>query len=178
MNQHPVDWHTAFVPTVHLGKLFLRGSIVYLFLFFAFRFLRRQAGAIGVSDLLALVLIADAAQNAMASEYRSVPEGLVLVSTILFWDWALDWIAFRVRALRPLLQAGPLPLILRGRYQRDNMDRQLITEDDLRSQLRQHGIAGARGVVLCNLEGDGHISILKAENGDDEGNSDQKARGV
>jgi hypothetical protein len=69
-----IDWHDAFVPTVHLGELFLRGSIVYLFLCFAFRSLRRQAGAIGVSDLVAVVLIADAAQNAMAAEYRSVPK--------------------------------------------------------------------------------------------------------
>src|SRR5262245_1303802 len=105
-----IDWQKAFVPTVTLAELFMRASIVYLFLFFAFRVLRRQAGAIGVSDLLAIVLIADAAQNAMAAEYHSVSEGLVLVSTILFWDWALDWLAFQVPPLRPLLQARPLPL--------------------------------------------------------------------
>ena len=174
----PIDWHTAFVSTVNFAELFMRGSIVYLFLFFAFRILRRQAGALGISDLLAVVLIADAAQNAMSADYHSVPEGLVLVSTILFWDWALDWLAFKIPALRPILQAGPLSLIVLFFLQNKNMDQQLITEDELGSQLRQHGVAGPRRVVLCNLEGDGHISVLKAENGDDEGNSDQKARGV
>jgi uncharacterized membrane protein YcaP (DUF421 family) len=173
----PIDWHTALVPTVNLGELFLRGSVLYLFLFFAFRILRRQGGAIGMSDLLAVVLIADAAQNAMASEYRSVPEGLVLVSTILFWDWALDWLAFRFPTVRPLVQAGAVPLIVRGRYQRENMDRQLITEDDLKSQLRQHGVAGARGVVLCNLEGDGHISVLQSEEEDHQADA-PRSRGA
>jgi len=173
-----VDWHTAFVPTVHLGELFMRGSIVYLFLFFAFRILRRQAGAIGVSDLLAVVLIADAAQSGRAADYRSVPEGLVLVSTILFWDWALDWLAFKLPRLRPIVQAGPLPLIVKGRLQRENMDRQLITEDELISQLRQHGVAGAQGIVLCNLEGDGHISVLQKETDEAPDTPQQHGRGI
>jgi uncharacterized membrane protein YcaP (DUF421 family) len=171
-----IDWHQAFIPTINLLELFMRGSIIYLFLFFAFRILRRQAGAIGVSDLLALVLIADAAQNAMSSEYHSVPEGLVLVSTILFWDWALDWLAFRVPQLRPLLQAEPLALIVRGQVQQRNLDRQMLTDSDLMSQLRQHGVSDMRRVTLCNLEGDGHISVLKNDEGDEK--PQDRARGV
>jgi uncharacterized membrane protein YcaP (DUF421 family) len=158
-----IDWLGAFVPTVHLGELFLRGSIVYLFLFFAFRMLRRQAGAIGISDLLAVVLIADAAQNAMAAEYHSVPEGMLLCSTILFWDWALDYLGYRFPVLRPVLQPQPLPLIVKGRLQRKAMARQLISEEDLHEQLRQHGLSDASKVLLCNLEGDGHISVVQSE---------------
>lgn len=172
-----IDWHGALSPSVGLLELFLRGSVVYLFLFLAFRILRRQAGAIGVSDLLAVVLIADAAQNAMAAEYHSLPEGLVLVSTILFWDWALDWLAFRFPALRRLLQAGPMPLILKGRMQHANLNRQLLTEDDLRSQLRQHGVASAAAVALCNLEGDGHISVLERDEEENQPGP-SKSRGI
>jgi|SRR5262245_56169287 len=162
----PIDWHTAFVPTVNLLELFMRGSIIYLFLFFAFRVLRRQAGAIAVSDLLGIVLLADASQNAMAAEYHSVPEGLVLVGTIIFWDWALDWLAFKVPSLRRIVQASPVPLIVRGQPQHRNMVRQLISEEELASHLRQHGVASPRRVVLCNLEGDGHISVLEEESAD------------
>jgi uncharacterized membrane protein YcaP (DUF421 family) len=63
-----IDWNSMFVPSLHLGEIFLRGTVVYLFLFALLRVTRRQAGAIGISDLLVVVLIADAAQNAMASE--------------------------------------------------------------------------------------------------------------
>ena len=160
-----IDWRTAFVPTVNLAELFMRGSIVYLFLFFAFRILPRQAGAVGVSDLLALVLIADAAQNAMSADYHSVPEGLVLVSTILFWDVALDWLAFKVPPLRKRLAVQHL-----------NLDQQLISEEELDSHLRQHGVADPRAVVLCNLEGDGHISVLQEEPKEDS--SQERARGL
>ena len=63
-----IDWKSAFVPSLHLEEIILRGSIVYLFLFLVLRFVRRGAGAIGISDLLVVVLIADAGQNAMGSE--------------------------------------------------------------------------------------------------------------
>ena len=51
--------------------------------------LRRESGTIGMTNLFVVVLIADAAQNAMANDYRSVPDGLVLVATILFWSHVL-----------------------------------------------------------------------------------------
>jgi len=66
-----IDWRSIFFPSVGVGEIFLRGTIVYLFLFFILRLLRREAGAIGISDLLLVVLIADAAQNAIGPE-RSI----------------------------------------------------------------------------------------------------------
>lgn len=96
----PIDWDTLFVPSMHIGEIVLRGTLVYLFLFFLLRILRREAGHIGISDMVVVVLIADAAQNAMASEYRSVTEGAILVGTIAFWDYFLDWLGFRVPAVR------------------------------------------------------------------------------
>ena len=63
-----IDWKSTFVPSLHLGEIILRGSIVYLFLFSVLRFVRRGVGAIGISDLLVVVLIADPAQNALGTE--------------------------------------------------------------------------------------------------------------
>jgi uncharacterized membrane protein YcaP (DUF421 family) len=66
MDKFPqIDWRSVFVPTVSVTEIFLRGTVVYIFLFFILRLLRREAGALGISDLLLVVLIADAAQNAM-----------------------------------------------------------------------------------------------------------------
>jgi uncharacterized membrane protein YcaP (DUF421 family) len=134
-----IDWNALLVPSVHLGEIFLRGTVIYLFIFFALRMLRREAGSIGISDLLVIVLIADAAQNAMASEYHSLTEGLVLVSTILFWNYSLDALAYRFPRIRWLVRPAPLPLVRNGRLQRQNMRKQMITEDDLMAQLREHG---------------------------------------
>ena len=111
MNILIADWNAMFVPAVGLLEIVLRGTIMYLVLFAILRFLgRRQAGHFGPADLLVIVLIADAAQNALGAEYRSVTEGILLVSTLVAWDYALDWAAWRFPALRPILKAPSLKL--------------------------------------------------------------------
>lgn len=116
------------MPSVGVGEIFLRGTIIYLFLFFVLRLLRREAGAIGISDLLLVVLIADAAQNAMSSDYKSVTDGLILVGSIAFWDYFLDWMGYRFTSVRRLLRPPPLLLIKDGRIQRRNMRQEMIMD--------------------------------------------------
>ena len=78
-----VNWERAFLPQTPVLELIIRGSVIYLVLFALLRvILKRQSGTLGLTDLLVIVLIADAAQNAVANEYRSITEGLVLVTTI------------------------------------------------------------------------------------------------
>ena len=58
----------------------LRGTLVYWLLFLIFRFLlRRDVGAVGIADILLLVIVADAAQNAMSGGYDTFAEGAILV---------------------------------------------------------------------------------------------------
>ena len=89
-----IDFRSVFVPSLHLAEVVLRGTVVYLFIFVILRVLRREAGAISIADLLLVVLIADAAQNAMASEYKSITEGAVLIGTIASWDYF--WIGWAI----------------------------------------------------------------------------------
>lgn len=156
-----MDWDSIFVPTLPLGEIVLRGTVVYLGLFFMLRVLRREAGEIGISDLLVVVLIADASQNAMASEYKSITEGLILVATIAFWDYFLDWLGYRFAAVERLLRPAPLLLIKNGRMLKQNMKRELIREEELMGQLREQGIGDLQDVKRCYLEGDGHVSVIK-----------------
>lgn len=122
--------------------------------------LRREAGTVGITDLLVVVLIADAAQNAMGDDYRSIPDGLLLVATIIFWSWALNWLGFRFPRIQRLVHPAPLPLVKDGRLLRKNMARELITEDELMSQLRLQGASDVRQVASALMEGDGRISVI------------------
>ena len=84
-------------------------------LFVILRFMaRRQAGHFGPADLLVIVLIADAAQNGLGKEYGSVTEGLVLVLTIVAWEYLIDWLTWRFPALRNILMPPSLTLIENG----------------------------------------------------------------
>ena len=161
---HPIfdiDWHTLLVPTVSLLELVLRGSVLYLTILAALRLFRREAGALSTSDLLVVVLVADAAQNAMASDYHSITEGLVLVTTIFGWNYLLDWLGFRFRWVYRLLHPAPLPLVKDGRIQRRNLRSEMLTQADLNEQLREQGIEDLAEVKRCFLEADGHLSVIR-----------------
>lgn len=156
-----IDWHDIFGIDTPPIELIIRGTAVYLSLFVLLRVvLRRQSSAIGVTDLLVVVLLADAAQNAMAGSYNSVPEGLVLVGTIVFWAFALDWLGFKVSRIQSFVHPPALLLVKDGKLLRKNMRRELITEEELMSQLRIQGLTGLDEVEEARMESDGSISII------------------
>jgi uncharacterized membrane protein YcaP (DUF421 family) len=171
-----IDWKGAFVPTVSILEIIVRGTLTYLALFSLMRFvLKREAGVIGLADLLVVVLIADAAQNAMASEYKSITEGIALVATLVFWDFTLDWLGYRFPRLQRLLHPPPLSLIENGHMLRRNMRRELIGEQELMSYLREQGVADVGEVKKAYMEGDGRISVIPRESEKKRGaNSDKK----
>jgi uncharacterized membrane protein YcaP (DUF421 family) len=156
-----MDWIEWFVPTGSLLEMLVRGTVMYLALFCFLRFLpRRQIGALAVSDLLVLVLIADAAQNGMAGEYRSITEGLVLVATILLWDFVIDWLDYRFPGLQ--LNIGkPVMVIHNGRLLKKNLEKQYVSEGELMSQLRLQGVDDLRSIRKAYVEGDGRLSVIR-----------------
>lgn len=159
-----IDWHGVFIPTVGITEIVLRGTIMYLGLFAVLRFLgRRQAGNFGPADLLVIVLIADAAQNALGKEYGSVTEGLALVLTIVGWEYFIDWLQYRFPVLRPWLTPPAITLIEDGRVNSGNLRADLLTEDELRSQLREKGVLSYSEVKLAKLEGDGRLSVIQVK---------------
>lgn len=156
-----IDWKSIFFLDTPILEIFLRGSITYLFLFILLRFiLKRQAGAVGITDLLVIVLIADASQNAMASSYRSITDGILLVMTIVFWSYVLNWLGYQFPRLQSFIYPPPLPLIKHGRLLRQNMRKELITEGELMTQLREQGIDDIKKVKAAHIEGDGYISVV------------------
>lgn len=156
-----VDWGKAFLPDTPLLEIFVRGTCIYLGLFFLLRvILRRESGTLGVTDVLVIVLIADAAQNGMAGSYSSITDGLLLVAVIIGWSWALDALAYRFRWVERLIRPGPLPLVHDGRLLRRNLRHELITHEELASQLREQGVQDLREVRLAHMEPDGRISVV------------------
>ena len=140
----------------------LRGTLVYWLLFLIFRFLlRRDVGAVGIADILLLVIVADAAQNAMSGGYqthfrRRHPRG---------HHRRVELAARRARvpvqAVRRFASPSRLTLIKHGVLQRRNLRREFITMDELHEKLREQGIEKVADVKAAYLEGDGQISVIR-----------------
>ena len=155
------DWSHVLVPEVPVLEIFVRGTLVYLGLLVLLRvFLRRQSGGLGVTDVLVVVLIADAASNGMADDYRTVPDGLLLVGVILFWAWVLDWLGFRFPFVQRFVKPPSLHLVAHGRPLWRNMAREFVTMDELMTAVREQGLEDLSGVEHAYMEGDGRISVI------------------
>ncbi|WP_026732566.1 DUF421 domain-containing protein [Fischerella sp. PCC 9605] len=159
-----INWQEMFIPSISVAELIIRGSLVYLALFSVLRLLpSRQLGTLGIADLLVVVLFAEAAQNAMASNYTSITEGAILVGTVIFWSYFLNWLGYQVPAFQRFLNPPPLLLVKNGRIIDRHMKRELITEQELMSQLRQQGVESLKDVKRAFMEADGSISIIRYE---------------
>ena len=158
----PMDWNQLFGLSVPPLELIVRGTSMYLFLFLIFRVVvKRRIGAVGMGDILILVIIADAAQNAMAGEYKSITDGFILVATIIGWNMLIDWLAYASPAARKILEPPPLPLIENGRVLWRNLRHEFISETELKTKLREHGVEDPREVAKAYMEPDGEVTVIK-----------------
>lgn len=171
-----VDWARLFSLETPLLEIIVRGTVMYLALFLLLRFLlKRESGTTGVTDLLVIVLIADAAQNAMAGEYTTITDGVLLVTVIIGWSFLLDFIAYHVPAAARVIRPRPLLLVRDGRVLDRNLRRELLTEDELRGQLREQGVDSLAKVREARMESDGQISVT-TRSGNQRGGPPRKTR--
>jgi hypothetical protein len=148
--------------TMNPLELVVRGSIMYLGLILVMRFiLRRDVGSMNMADLLFIVLVADASQNAMAGEYRTVSDGFVLVGSLVMWNVVLDWLSYHSSAVRQWLTPRPLPLIEHGKWVRANLKREWISTEEVHAKLRESGIEDITQVKRAVLESSGELSVIR-----------------
>lgn len=149
---------------------------MFLAMYTLLRVFRRQAGSVGIADLLVIVVIADAAQNGMAGDSKSVTEAVLLIMTIVLWDWFFDWLGFRSAFFSRILEPQGLVLVKNGRMIRRNMEKEMITEEDICSQLRQQGIEKIEDARRVILESNGRFSVIPKNNGPEKEASNKKTR--
>lgn len=158
-----VDWQSIFVPKESLIEIILRGTIMYLAIFVLLRIFRRQVGSFSIADLIVIVIIADAAQNGMAGDSKSVTEALLLIGTIIFWDYILDLLGFKSKLFERILEPEKLKVVENGKYLRRNMRKEMVTAEEIESQMRENGIEDLAEIKIAYLESDGHFSFIKKD---------------
>lgn len=155
-----VQWDALFRFDVAPLELILRGTLMYWFIFVALRMAgRRDLGSLGISSILLLVLIADAASNGMSANYQSVGEGMVLVGTLFFWSVFVDRISYFFPATRALLSPDRICLVRDGVMQRRAMRQEYITEEELMAELRLRGVNELAEVRRAYIEETGEVSV-------------------
>jgi len=164
VNVLDIDLTGVFAFTVSPLELMLRGTLMYWLLFIVLRFvLRRDVGSLGISDFLFVVILGDAAQNSMIGSGTSATDGMVLIGTLVFWSYLLDYLSYRFPVFQRFSAAPRLCLVQDGKLLRRNMRRELITEEELKAKIRQEGIEDLAKVKRMYLEADGEMSLIRKD---------------
>jgi uncharacterized membrane protein YcaP (DUF421 family) len=152
-----------------LPGVILRTAIVYVCLVLGFRFLgKREAGQLSTLDLVVLLVISNAVQNAMVGQNTSLIAGLVAAAVILLLDLALHRAADRWKPLRDALDGEPTILVDHGRILFENLREEGISDRELAVALRQNQLMSADEALFVFLETNGQISVIPRRDGDDE----------
>jgi len=139
----------------------LRAVAVYAFIILAIRlFGKKELSQLSVVDVVFILLISNAVQNAMVGPDTSLNGGLLAAGALFLANFILKQFIFRSKRFSTLLQGEPVMLIYKGRLKTENLRKTRITNEELEAAIREHGAKGFSEVDLAMQEVDGNISIL------------------
>jgi len=145
-------------------KIVLSSVAVYLFIIVAIRlFGKKELAQLSIIDLVFILLISNAVQNAMVGSDSSLAGGLVAATSLFIVNYLFKYILYRFPKLSRVVQGADIMLIYKGQLNLVNMNKARITREELAEAVREHGVSEIREVDLAVLEIDGNISIVSNE---------------
>jgi uncharacterized membrane protein YcaP (DUF421 family) len=152
---------------LHVGtpylEIILRTTLIYLAILIGLRLAgKREIGQMTVFDLVVLLLIANAVQNAMVGPDTSLTGGILAAAVLLVINIVLARLRMRWPRLRRLIEGSPTLLVLHGQVIQNHMKHEGIDQETLEAALREHGFGEISDVEMVVLEIDGSISVVPA----------------
>jgi uncharacterized membrane protein YcaP (DUF421 family) len=146
-----------------LGLIVVRTLVVYAALLFGLRLAgKRELGQMSPFDLVVVLIIANAVQNAMVGPDTSLNGGLLAAFSLLLVNWLVGRLGLRFGWLEREVRGSPSLLLNNGAFIDEHLRREGLSRDDVLMAMREHGIDELTQVKAAILEVDGTISIVPA----------------
>ncbi len=142
-------------------KIIISSVTVYFFIIASLRlFGKKELAQLSVFDLVFILLISNAVQNAMVGSDSSLSGGLVAAGSLFAVNYLFKFLTYKFPYFGKMVQGESVMLIYHGKLKRDHMAKVKITYDEIMESIREHGVKSIREVDLAVMEVDGNISIL------------------
>lgn len=142
----------------------LSSASVYIFIIVFLRiFGKKELAQLSVFDLVFVLLISNAVQNAMVGENTTLWGGLTAAGTLFIINYGIKLLLYFFPKLGSIVQGKEVLLIYKGKVKQENLRKTRITLNELKEAIREHGISEFRMVDMAMLEVDGNISVLSNE---------------
>ena len=141
-------------------ELILRVLIIYFFLIVLLRLTgKRQVGQLAPFDLVLLLVLSNAVQNALTGDDKSIPGGLICATVLVGLNYVVGLATYKSKKLEAIIEGRPEVLIHNGKLYTQVMDREKLTHHELNAALRAAGCASVEEVRYAILENNGLISV-------------------
>jgi uncharacterized membrane protein YcaP (DUF421 family) len=145
-------------------NIILRSLAVYVFIILAIRlFGKKELSQLSITDLVLILLISNAVQNAMVGPDSSLSGGLVAALTLFVLNYLIKIVSFKSKIFSKVLEGEPVMLVYKGFVKNKNLQNQKITIEELEAVAREHGVKNIKDAELIMLEKDGSISVISKE---------------
>ncbi len=121
---------------------------------------KRHVGQLSMPDVVLILLISNAVQNAMVGPDTSLLGGIAAAGTLIVLNAALAFVVARSGRARRVFEGTPVLLVYDGEVIEPHMARERITLEELKGIVREHGMERIEEVRSAVLELDGTISIV------------------
>jgi len=139
----------------------LRSAAVYVFMLVAIRLSgKKELSQLNTTDVVLILLISNAVQNAMVGNDTSLWGGLAAAAVLFILNYILKKFLFKSQKLRDLIYDKPEILIHNGKMDFAMLGKLGISQEELQEAMREHGVDHFKDVKLAMLEVDGNISII------------------
>jgi len=150
--------------TVPWYEILLRTAVVYLVVLLLLRLAgKRELGQMTPFDLVVILVISNAVQNAMTGGDNSLTGGIIAATTLTLVNIAVGRWGGRIPFLRRVVASEPTLLLRDGKPIQAHLDREHVDLEEIEMAAREHGIADLNEVTAAVLEEDGSISIIPKE---------------
>lgn len=153
-----------WIPDEPIGELLLRATVVYFALLLLVRISgKRTVGQFTPFDLVVVMLISEASQNALVDGDASISGALIVVATLIGLNWLLGFASARSRRIDRLVEGSPVLVARDGRIFADALARQNVSLGDFREAMRSHGVPREEDIRFAFLETNGEITVVSRE---------------
>lgn len=145
-------------------ELVVRCVLVYVVFLGALRISgKRELGQFTIFDLALVLLAANALQPAITGPDASISGAVVIIVTLFTLNRLVALGRSRSKVLRRVLDYPATPIARDGHWIDAAIQKEELSEEDLESALREHGLDSIKDVKIAVLEHDGTISVVPVE---------------
>ena len=122
-------------------EIIARSASVYLFMIIALRvFGKKELSQLNTADVILILLISNAVQNAMVGQNTSLVGGIIAASILFVINFVLKKLMYKYKKFSDFMLEKPEILIHNGILDFKSLSKLNISNDELKEAMREHGV--------------------------------------